>query len=413
MRDTRRRFAACGLTVLALIGAGVTLANPARGSPIAGQEAVAGPGWTNVTARPAPVPMAGAMMAYSPRADRFVLFGGWDGVRGLNGTWVFDPENRTWTELHPQSGPLPRGDEMFVYDPRSDLFVLFGGWYEFPNDTYERLSDTWTFSLETATWTERYPSASPSPRSDAAVAYDPAADAVLLVGGFSGTTYLGDVWAYFPANDTWVPRPSALTPSVRADGRMVYAAGQDRFYLFGGNDFSGSNLSFHHLNDTWSYDWASNAWTRIQSTSTPAARDYAILAFVPQAGELLLTSGFGNHTILNDLWAFDLTHGTWSNLTSSISPPPRFAAAGGFDPATGDLVVFSGAGNAGLMADTWFYHVETATGPSPALLLPLVAVSGVVIAGVAVASRAFVHRRRRMRIEPDRQTAEAPSSRER
>ena len=54
--------------------------------------------------------MAGAMMAYSSRAHRFVLFGGWDGVAGLNGTWVYDPGMRTWNELHPDVSPLGRGD---------------------------------------------------------------------------------------------------------------------------------------------------------------------------------------------------------------------------------------------------------------------------------------------------------------
>src|SRR5881628_1409849 len=111
----------------------------------------AGPsGWTNVTPTLSPQPMAGAMMAYSSKAHRFVLFGGWDGVAGLNGTWVYDPGNRTWNALHPNVSPLGRGDAMFVYDNRSDNFVLYGGWHELADQTYIRLADTWVFSLENA-----------------------------------------------------------------------------------------------------------------------------------------------------------------------------------------------------------------------------------------------------------------------
>src|SRR5712691_3590605 len=66
-------------------------------------------GWTNVSPSLSPPPMAGATMAYSSREHRFVLFGGWDGVKGLNSTWVYDPVNRTWSALHPAISPLGRG----------------------------------------------------------------------------------------------------------------------------------------------------------------------------------------------------------------------------------------------------------------------------------------------------------------
>lgn len=392
----RFRLIALILATGLLLGSGVGALSAYRTRAAAGPSGPLAPGWTNVSASAAPVPMAGAMMAYSSRADRFVLFGGWDGTQGLNGTWVFDPANRTWAETHPSASPIARGDEMFVYDDHSDLFILFGGWYEFPNGSYRRLSDTWTFSLGTRTWTERHPSASPSPRSDAEVAYDPASEAVLLVGGFSGTAYLGDVWAYFPGNDSWWPRPSVSQPSARADGRMVYVASQSRFLLFGGNDYSGPNLTFHHLADTWSYAWATNAWSLVPAPVAPPARDYPIFALDPGAGVALLTSGFGNRTILNDLWAFNLTTDTWTDRTPSESPPPRFAGAGGFDSSDGIFVVFSGAGNTGLLQDTWFYAYAN---PAPVSMdwLGVAAVGGVVAAVAAIAVVAVLRRSRKDR----------------
>ncbi len=364
-------------------------------SALAAQSVPIGSGWTNVTTPEAPVPMAGAMMGYSASTDRFVLFGGWDGVRGLNGTWEFDPVNRTWWELRPRVSPMARGDESFVYDSRSNLFILFGGWYEFPNDTYMRLSDTWTFSLSTTTWTERHPSASPSPRSDAAVAYDSETDAVLLFGGFSGTGYLGDAWAYYPGNDTWWRRPSTTQPSARADGRMVFASARDEFILFGGNDYSGPNLSFHHLADTWSYSWSSNTWTQVPTSTGPSARDYAVFDVDPEAGVALLTSGFGNRTILNDLWGLNLSTDTWSNLTSVDSPPARFAGAGGFDDVDGLLVVFSGASNGGLLADTWEYRYAPSSSAATDLgTLAVVGIGGAAAAILAVVAVRWSKRRR-------------------
>src|SRR3989454_638576 len=249
--------------------------SPGPSSPMPGGTLAldAPPGWTDVSPSISPPAMAGAMMAYSSRAHRFVLFGGWDGVAGLNGTWVYDPGMRTWNELHPDVSPLGRGDAMFAYDNRSDNFVLYGGWHELADQTYIRLADTWVFSLENATWTERHPAVSPPPRSDSEVAYDPRVGAVLVVGGFNGTAYLGDIWSYSPSNDTWSPRPAVTQPSQRADGRMVYVESQDRFIMFGCNDYSGPNGANHQradnvlvvfsgmastglLADTWHYAYA-------------------------------------------------------------------------------------------------------------------------------------------------------------
>jgi len=341
-------------------------------------------GWTNVTPILSPQPMAGAMMAYSSKAHRFVLFGGWDGVKGLSETWVYDPGNRTWTQLNPVVRPLGRGDEMFVYTERADAFVLFGGWHELANGTYVRLDDTWWFSLDNAKWTERYPAVSPSPRSDSEVAYDTLADAILLIGGFNGTAYLGDIWAYTPSNNTWSPRPAAVEPSRRADGRMVYVSDQDRFILFGGNDLSGPNGSNHHLEDTWRYAWSSNLWTPVLQSEGPGARDYPIFSFDPNLGLLFLAGGFGN-TILSDLWAFDPTSDTWFNLTPARSPPPRFAAAGGFDPASGILVIFSGLTSSGLLGDTWQYSYGTSSeAPGPFSPILILGVGSLVVVGIAI-----------------------------
>ena len=354
------------------------------------------PGWTNVTPTLSPQPMAGAMMAYSSKAHRFVLFGGWDGLKGLNETWVYDPGNWTWTQLAPTASPLGRGDGMFVYDERADAFVLFGGWHELVNGTYIRLDDTWWFSLDSAKWTERHPAAAPSPRSDSQVAYDPVVDAVLLQGGFNGTAYLGDIWVYTPRNETWFSRPAAVQPSPRSDGRMVYVSTQDRFILFGGNDLSGPNGSNHHLADTWTYRWSSNLWTPLSLKEGPGARDYPIFSFDPILELVFLTGGFGNNTILSDLWAFSTTNDTWLNMTPARSPPPRFAAAGGFDPSGGVLVIFSGLARTGLLADTWQYSRGTSSGAlGPVSLIVVLGVSSLIVSAIAfaIALRLFMKRR--------------------
>ncbi len=309
-------------------------------------------GWVNVTPSLSPPAVGGGIMAFSSRADEFVLFGGSDGDP-TNSTWVLDLHGTMWTQLHPAVSPPARVDGMLAYDAVADAFVLFGGWYESPAGAYLRWDDTWAFYLSNDTWVPRHPAVSPSPRSDAGFAYDPRADAAFLVGGFSGTAYLGDEWAYSFSNDTWWPRSAAVTPSPRADGRMVYDPGTDAFYLYGGNDYSGPNFTYHHLGDTWRYSWTPQAWTQLFPAVTPGALDYAVLAADTHSGVLLMMGGYGDSVVLGNTWVFNTTTIQWAPLTTLASPSPRMAAVGGYDPVADQFLVFSGGDKVSAKDDTW------------------------------------------------------------
>jgi hypothetical protein len=344
--------------------------------------------WTNLTRGPAPPASAGDLLAYDEAANRFIEFGGWNGTT-LNETWALDPAAGAWTQLRPVSAPPVRADAAFVYDSADGICYLFGGWTQYSNGTYVRYGDTWSFSLADDRWTELFPPVSPSPRSDSAVAFDPGADEIVLVGGFSGTAYLGDEWTYSPATDTWTPLASSgPVPSPRADGRMVYDSAHRTMILFGGNDYSGPNFTFHHLDDTWSLSLAIGKWTEILAPQSPPARDYAIQAFDPIHDRVLLTAGFGNRTILNDLWAFSPANGTWWPLAVSAPPPARYAGVGGFDSVDARLIVSGGVGTAGLLNDTWSFGppMNAATSAPGGSVVPfVVAASAILTAGVATA----------------------------
>jgi len=342
--------------------------------------------WTNFTHGPAPPSSAGDLLAYDEAANRFVEFGGWNGST-LNETWSLDPTTGAWIQLHPPSAPPVRADAMFIYDSTNGLDYLFGGWTQYTNGTYVRYDDTWSFSLAADRWTELFPSVSPSPRSDSAVAFDPGHEEIVLVGGFSGTAYLGDEWTYSPTSGAWTPfTPSGPVPSPRADGRMVYDSANRTMILFGGNDYSGPNFTFHHLDDTWSLSLATGEWTEILSPQSPPARDYAIQAFDTLHDWVLLTAGFGNRTILNDLWAFSPANGTWWALAVSAPPPGRYAGVGGFDAVDGTLIVSGGAGTGGLLNDTWSLGppANASTSASGGLAILLTLAAGAIMAAIVV-----------------------------
>ncbi len=350
--------------------------------------------WTNVTSSPSPPAMAGAVMAYSSRDDRFVVFGGWNGT-DLSGTWSFDPVSRTWSEISTHA-PRARGDAAFAYDAWLNVFVLFGGWYEEPLGTYHRLSDTWHFYLANATWIPIEPPEAPAPRSDSAFAFDALHRVFVLFGGFNGASFLADTWYYSAGSERWTSVATAGSPGPRADGRIAYGQSSGEFYLFGGNDYSGPNFTFHHLNDSWKFQVDQSRWTAIDQSGGPSARDYAVLAFDTNSGNFLLLGGFGESTILGDLWAFNPSLERWSEVQPANPPEPRFAAVGGFDPVQNVFLIFGGLGNQGLLADTWLFSLSGGRGP-PLLGVPgeFVGVGSAIAIGIAVAVvfRAYARRR--------------------
>src|SRR5439155_9802039 len=312
-------------------------------------------GWAKGGDALQPPGVAGSMMAYDSANGVFVLFGGSDG-KVLNQTWILDPRSRAWTKEAPISSPPARADAMFTYDSRAGAFVLFGGWYETADDQYHRFSDTWAFFVANHTWMERSPRTSPSPRSDAAVAFDTANGITLLFGGFDGERYLGDLWSYRFADDDWVPRQTSVLPSARADGRMAYDLQSRFFFLFSGNDYSDASFNFHHLADMWRYSWSDNAWVQIFPDVLPMPRDYSVFASDHAFGELLLVGGYGNRTILGDIWSFNTTRLVWRNISTPGGPSPRMAAVGGYDPVEDILAIFGGGDRSEVKIDTWFFR---------------------------------------------------------
>jgi hypothetical protein len=44
---------------------------------------------------------------------------------------------------------------------------------------------------------------------------------------------------------------------------------------------------------------------------------------------------------------------TWTEQSPATSPSARYAASMAYDPVTGNMVLFGGLGNSGLLNDTW------------------------------------------------------------
>jgi hypothetical protein len=84
-------------------------------------------------------------MAWYPPGSCFILFGG-SNTSGnlLNQTWMFDGVS-TWTQLFPTNSPSTRVGAMMAYDSSTSQMILFGG-----KNSAKLFNDTWQFTP--ATW---------------------------------------------------------------------------------------------------------------------------------------------------------------------------------------------------------------------------------------------------------------------
>jgi N-acetylneuraminic acid mutarotase/fibronectin type 3 domain-containing protein len=317
--------------------------------------------WTNMNPTTAPSPRSGHAMAYDAQFDRVLLFGGSAGSDFFGDTWAYDLNTNTWTSSNPSSGPSARHRLSMVYDSESGRMVLFGG-----TDATATFDDTWIYDFDANAWTAMNPTMKPSARSRYAMVYDAQSDRVVLFGGM-GISSLADTWAYDVNSDVWTSPNPSIRPPPRSDSTVAYDRESDRMILFGGTN--GAAV----LDDTWAYDFETNAWTNLLPTTKPSARSRHAMAYDSQSDRVVLFGGAGITIALNDTWMYDLNTNAWTNMNPAGKPSARSRHAMAYDVESDRIVLFGGAAGASVLEDTWAYDLNTNTwsnmspaGPPPA-----------------------------------------------
>jgi N-acetylneuraminic acid mutarotase len=255
-----------------------------------------------------------------------------------------------WQTLTP-SQPSPRDAAAGVFTDTGELFV-FGG-----ENAGASLADAWLWRPAQHGWRRGAPG--PSARSGAGIGFDTVRKSVIVFGGVSGAdanaTYLGDVWEYTAATDTWVPRPAVgPTPANRALAAFAYDSSQQRALLFGG-------VGPTHLADTWEWTASTGAWAQI-STQGPPARFGAAFAFDPAHGVFVLFGGSPQGVsggALADTWTFNANTGVWSVSAPTTVPPARTGASITFDASVSRLVMVGGTSIDSLnLSDVWQFDAD-------------------------------------------------------
>jgi len=270
--------------------------------------------------------------AYDSERDRLVIAGGYS-QDGSHHPFYFR-DTMEWDGVgwlaRPSTSFPGRFAQQMAFDPRRRRIVMFGGLYQQPIISEHfppgRLGDTWEY--DGMQWSQRS-NVGPSPRSGAAMTYDPVLQRVLLYGGNAYYNALSnETWAWDGASWTML---NVAGPPARQGPSQAYDTARNRWVIFGGGNLT------THLGDLW--EWDSVAWTqRTPAVSPPPLGQGMAYDAVRRVCVLGVTDGgYPNPNI--GLWEWDGTNWT-QPAVPTMTHNPWMAA---WHAGRGAVMFFDGA----------------------------------------------------------------------
>lgn len=333
------------------------------------------PSWTNVTWIAPPPGKEYMSMTYDAADQEVVMFGGLnDAAYPTNDTWVF--KGGLWYNITSTAGnaPLPSYGMSMAYDAADGYVVAWGGTHFVSSCAapFPDCNGTWIFqggkwSLLPGTHTPPGQGAG----SSSPMVYDETDGYVLLLDitrpPVQTWTFHAGVWTQL--DPTGTANGSYAQPDVGQFPSMAYDPGDGYVVLFGGYDVTGGGCPGVNLacNETWKF--STGNWTELSPSVSPPPRYSAALTYDEADGYLLMFGG-ANYTttygssFFNDTWKFSA--GDWTELSPSSNPGPRYGAGMVFDQFDNVTVFFGGSAVGGSLGqdNTWEWCSHP-TGPPP------------------------------------------------
>ena len=210
------------------------------------------------------------------------------------------------------AGPGVRSRHGLAFDRAANRVVLFGGIVWSPEWTLP--ADTW--ELRGRRWLRVRTGDTPPGRHRGAMAYLDAQKQTLLFGGQGeANNFLGDTWTYVDQRWRRV-RPGAPAPSPRCGHSLAYDETASVAVLFGGVD-----AAYNSRNDTWLFDGRS--WEQVHGKAPPARR-YAGMAYDARLKGCLLHGGSDDEAgdrSFGETWLF--RDRAWILMPRSFDTEPR------------------------------------------------------------------------------------------
>jgi N-acetylneuraminic acid mutarotase len=266
------------------------------------------------------------------------------------------------------SGPSARGYHRLVYVGGDLGVLLLGGFTGIgPPSAIPRITTTdaaWSFTPAVG-WTDLgLVGYEEMPTLNDAVYHADSGRVVLISMGVTAQLprLISATYLYDPTTGEVEPM-AAEGPLALIGARAAYDSESDRVIVFGGLTFGS-----REIDDTWAYDIDTDTWTQMSPTVSPPPRNYHAMAYHPGLDRVVLFGGCCGGSDqppdgLGDTWVYDYNTDTWTEVASATGPGPRYYHAMVHDPVTDGLILFGGVtGRAEApLDDTWAFDVAMET----------------------------------------------------
>lgn len=288
--------------------------------------------WRQITMVDPPGGRIDAGIATDPERGMAIMFGGETTQSTLDETWTFDGAH--WTPVTGAPRPPARSAHGMAFDRVAHRAVVYGG--EAAGGA--TLGDSWTFDPAMSKWTQQ---TAGTPRKSNELAWD--GQRVISFGGMTSDR-TADTLAW--TGTGWMTLSPGMAPPARTDAAMAFDPARNRVVLFGGTTGTG-NMPPTTVNDTWA--WDGTTWARLTTPLAPPARERATLAWDAGRRRLVLFGGRTGTTEYDDAWELDGS--TWSPLALQLRPLARYGhlAVG----AAQGILVFGGLGESTKSMEQW------------------------------------------------------------
>jgi hypothetical protein len=136
----------------------------------------------------------------------------------------------------------------------------------------------------------------------------------------------------------------AYSPTPRTSASMAWDPARNEILLFGGDRSNGPTNALDA--------WDGTAWRALTSLGPPS-RDDGLLVADPDRGVVVLAGGRNGQAIRDDTWEWD---GSGWQQIGVQGPPPRAHAAAAYDHKSKRMIVYGGVSETGTFHDTWAWN---------------------------------------------------------
>ena len=273
--------------------------------------------------------------------------------------WYTNQSNFTWslTNDGTSTAPTARKNHSSIIDNSSNI-VIFGGY----DSTNSETNDVWKYNITNNAWSQLFTSTTPS---DGAWDQITGSTATSIFEG--ATVYNNEIYVisdshskfekYNPYTNTWTTLSAPSSASFYSYHQMV---------SYNGHIYLVDNVNGYR--SVWDYNISTSTWSQISNTSDTSHDRYNAAIMVYNNNIYILggrhipyTGGF-----FNDIWKFNLTNNTWSEITgttvtldSNSSSMPSIAYSY-FTSKDDNLYMFGGT-NGTLSNKLYIYNVTNNT----------------------------------------------------